>query len=185
MAIIYKRKREKRVKTFGNIASISQTHRFHKFYIHILISTYTFGGIAKPVAFYWFVTIVWSVKLHFWKSFKAKTAKKWPKSGKIEPVYPTTTFHKIYIDISLCMGYPAGELLVLGWEHHFWALCHPSTVLRAYAFKSPKIYGSTYFEMIHFKCTIPAIRCIIPVLLCYTDSWFDFGIWSSCFKTKA
>ena len=25
------------------------------------------------------------------------------------------------------------------------------------------------FEMIHFKCTI-------PVLLCYADSWFDFGI---------
>jgi len=38
--------------------------------------------------------------------------KKWekrPKTGKIEPVYPATTFHKIYIDISLCMGYPAGE----------------------------------------------------------------------------
>ena len=63
--------------------------------------------------------------------------KKWPKSGKIDPVYPATTFHKIYINISLCMGYPAGELLVLGWE----ALCHSSTVLEA--FKSPKIYGST------------------------------------------
>ena len=33
-----------------------------------------------------------------------------------------------------------------------------------------------YFEMIHFKCTIPAIGCTIPVLLCYADSWFDFGI---------
>ena len=68
--------------------------------------------------------------------------KKWPKSGKIEPVYPATTFHKIYIDISLCMGYPAGELLiVLGWELHFQALFHSSTVLGA--FKGPKIYGST------------------------------------------
>ena len=28
------------------------------------------------------------------------------------------------------------------------------------------------FEMIHFKCTIPAIGCTIPVLLCYADSWF-------------
>ena len=62
------------------------------------------------------------------------------------------------------MGYPAGELLVLGWELRFQALCHSSTVLGA--FKGPKIYGST----------IPAIGCIIPVLLCYADSWFDFGI---------
>ena len=72
-----------------------------------------------------------------------KKWKKWPKSGKIEPVYPATTFHKIYIDISLYMGYPAGELLVnvLGWELRFQALCHSSTVLGA--FKGPKIYGST------------------------------------------
>ena len=66
---------------------------------------------------------------------------KWPKSGKIEPVYPDTTFHKIYIDISLYMGYPAGELLVRGWELLFQALCHSSTVLEA--FKGSKIYGST------------------------------------------
>ena len=66
---------------------------------------------------------------------------KWPKSGKIEPVYPATTFHKIYIDISLCMGCPAGELLVLGWELRFQALCHSSTF--SGAFKGPKIYGST------------------------------------------
>ena len=75
--------------------------------------------------------------------FKAKKAKKWPKSGRVEPVYPTTTliFHKIYIDISLCMGYPAGELLVLGLELLFQALCHSSTVLEV--FKGPNIYGST------------------------------------------
>ena len=60
---------------------------------------------------------------------------------EIEPVYPTTTFHKIYIDISICMGYPAGELLVLGLELLFQALCHSSTVLEV--FKGPKIYGST------------------------------------------
>ena len=123
------------------IASIRQTHRFHKFYIHISLSTHTLGGIAKPVAFYWFVTIVWSVKLHFWKCFKGKKAKKWPKSGKIEPVYPTTTFHKIYIDISLCMGHSAGELLVLGLELLFQALCHSSTVLEV--FKGLKFYEST------------------------------------------
>ena len=35
------------------------------------------------------------------------------------------------------MGYPAGELLVLGWELHFQALCHSSTVLGA--FQGPKI----------------------------------------------
>ena len=32
------------------------------------------------------------------------------------------------------------------------------------------------FEMIHFKCTIPAIGCTVSVLLGYADSWFDFGI---------
>jgi len=39
------------------------------------------------------------------------------------------------------MGYPAGELLVLGLELLFQALCHASTVLEV--FKGPKIYGST------------------------------------------
>ena len=58
LAIIYKLKVEKRGENFGNIASISQTHLFHNFYIHISLSTHTSGGIAKPVAFYWFVTIV-------------------------------------------------------------------------------------------------------------------------------
>jgi len=58
LAIIYKLKSGKRVKTFVNIASISQTHHFHKLYIHISLSTHTPGGIAKPVAFYWLVTIV-------------------------------------------------------------------------------------------------------------------------------
>jgi hypothetical protein len=79
----------------------------------------------------------------FGSVLRLKKQKKWPnlKSGKIEPVYPATTFHKIYIDISLCMGYPAGEPLVLVWELHFQALCHSSTVLGA--FKGPKIYGST------------------------------------------
>ena len=41
LAIICKLKRGKRVKTFGNIASISQTHHFHKFYIHFSLSTHT------------------------------------------------------------------------------------------------------------------------------------------------
>ena len=58
LAIIYKLKVGKRGEKFENIASISQTHRFHNFYIHISLSTHTSGGIAKPVAFYWFVTIV-------------------------------------------------------------------------------------------------------------------------------
>ena len=87
---------------------------------------------------------------------------------EIEPVYLTTTFHKIYIDFSICMGYPAGQLLVLGLELLFQALCHSSTVLA-------KFMDQHNFEMIHFKCTIPAIQCSIPVLLCYVDQWFDFG----------
>ena len=77
----------------------------------------------------------------FGSVLRLKKREKWPKSGKIEPVYPATIFHKIYIDISLCMGYPAGELLVLGLELLFQALCHSSTVLGE--FKGPKIYGST------------------------------------------
>ena len=77
----------------------------------------------------------------FGSVLRLKKWKKWPKSGKIEPVYPATTFHKIYIDISLCTGYPAGELLVLEWELLFQALCHSSTVLEA--FKGPKNYEST------------------------------------------
>ena len=50
-------KRGKRSEFLGNRASISQTHLFHKFYIHISLSTHTSGGIAKPVAFDWFVFI--------------------------------------------------------------------------------------------------------------------------------
>ena len=75
----------------------------------------------------------------FGSVLRQKKRKKWPKSWKIEPVYPTTTFHKIYIDISLCMGNPAGKLLVLGLELLFQALCHASTVLEV--FKGPKIYA--------------------------------------------
>ena len=45
------------------------------------------------------------------------------------------------IDFSLWMGYPAGELLVLGLKLLFQALCHSSTVLEV--FKGPKNYGST------------------------------------------
>ena len=129
------------------------------------------------MAFYWFVTFVCSFKLHFWECFKAKDSKKWPKSGKMEPVYPTTTFHKIYIaiDISLCMEYPAGELLVLGLELLFQTLCYSSKFLEVC--KGPKIFNDQHnFEMVHFKCIIPAIQCTIPVLLCYVDQWFDFGI---------
>ena len=74
------------------------------------------------------------------------------------------------------MGYPAGELLVLGLELLFQALCHSSTVLKV--FKGPKLMDQHNFELIHFKCIIPAIaiQCIIPVLLCYVDQGFDFGI---------
>ena len=72
------------------------------------------------------------------------------------------------------MGYPAGELLVLGWELLFKALCHSSTVLEA--FKVQKFMDQHNFEMIPCKCIIPTIQCIILVLLCYVDQWFDFGI---------
>ena len=40
LAIIYMLKVGKRGENFGNIASISQTHLFHNFYIHISLSTH-------------------------------------------------------------------------------------------------------------------------------------------------
>ena len=59
LALIYMLKVGKRGENFGNIASISQTHLFHKFILHhISLSTHTSGGIAKPVTFYRFDTIV-------------------------------------------------------------------------------------------------------------------------------
>ena len=52
--------------------------------------------------------------------------------------------------------------------------------------KGQKIMDQHKFEMIHFKCIIPAIQCIIPVsnLLCYVVQWFDFENLSSRFKMK-
>ena len=94
--------------------------------------------------------------------------------GNIARISQTHRFHKFYIHISLSMEYPAGELLGLGLELLFQALCHSSTVLEV--FKGPKFMDQHNFETIHFKCTIPAIQCIIPVLLCYVEQWFDFGI---------
>ena len=84
LEIIYKLKRGKRVKMFGNIASISQTHHFHKFYIHISLSTHTPGGIAKPVAFYWLVTIILSEVLNsiFGSVLRQKKQKNGQNLGK-------------------------------------------------------------------------------------------------------
>ena len=141
LAIIYKLKEVKRGENFGNIASISQTHLFHKFYIHISLSTHTSGSIAKPVAFYWFVTIVWSFKLHFWKCFKTKKAGKMAKIWKNRASLSSHNISQNLHQYFTFMGYPAGELLVLGWELRFQALCLSSTAFGA--FKGPKIYGST------------------------------------------
>ena len=74
---------------------------------------------------------------------------------------------QIYIDISLCMGYRAGERLVLGLELLFQALCHASTVWKY--LKVQKFMDQHNFETIHFKCTI-------PVLLCYEDITLEFKI---------
>ena len=76
------------------------------------------------------------------------------------------------------MGYPAGKLLVLGLELLFQALCHASTVLEVFK-KVQKIMDQHNFEMIHFKCTIPAIQCTIPVLLCYVDITLEFKVHAS------
>ena len=63
------------------------------------------------------------------------------------------------------MGYSAGNLLVLGLE----VLFQPYAILQQFwkYSKVQKIVDQHNFEMIHFKCIIPAIQCIIPVLLCY------------------
>ena len=62
------------------------------------------------------------------------------------------------------MGYPAGELLVLGWELRFQALAIHQQFWEH--LKVQKIMDQHNFEMIHFKFTIPAIGCTIniPVL---------------------
>ena len=73
--------------------------------------------------------------------YKLKGGKRGENFGNIASISQTHLFHKIYIHISLCMGYPANELFVLGLELHFQALYHSSTGLGA--FKGPKIYGST------------------------------------------
>jgi len=59
------------------------------------------------------------------------------------------------------MGYAVGELLVLGLELLFQVLCHSSPVLKY--LNVQKVMDQHNFEMIHFKCIIPAIQCIIPV----------------------
>ena len=38
------------------------------------------------------------------------------------------------------------------------------------------------FEMIHFKCTIPAIGCTIPVLLCSSKRQTRFEVSAVCFE---
>ena len=42
--------------------------------------------------------------------------------------------------------------------------------------KVQEIMDQHNFEMIHFICINSAIQCIIPVLLCYVEEWFDLGI---------
>ena len=167
---------EKRDENFGNVASISQTHLFHKLYIHISLSAHTPEDIAKPVAFYWFVTIAWSFKLHFQEFFKVKKVKNARNFGKKEPIYPTTTFHKIYIDISLCMGYILlASYLFLVWSYSF-KLYAIHQQFWKYLKDVQNYMDQHNFEMICIKCTIPAIQCIILVLLCYVHQSFDFGI---------
>ena len=138
LAIIYKLKGGKRGENFGNIASISQPHLFYIIFhiLHTLLA-------ALPSQWLFIGLILLSEVLNsiFGSVLRLKKQKKWPKSGKIEPVYPATTFHKIYIDISLCMGCPAGELLFLGGSFAFKLYAIHQQFLRA--FKGPTIYGST------------------------------------------
>ena len=78
----------------------------------------------------------------FGSVLRLKKQEKWPKPGKNRASLSSHNISQnLHRYISLCMGYPAGELLVLGWELLFQALCHSSTVLEV--FKGPKIYGST------------------------------------------
>ena len=161
MAIIYKLKRGKRMKIFGNIDSISQTHRFHKFFIHISLSTHTAGDIAKPVTFYWFVTIVWRAKLHFWKCFNSKKAKKmdkiWENRASLSKHNISQNLHRFFTLNGISC------YLFLVWSYSF-KLYAIHQQLWKYL-KVQKFMSQHNFETIHFKCTIPAIQCIIPVLL--------------------
>ena len=129
----------------GNRASISQPHIFHKFYIHISLSAHTSGSIAKPVTFYWFVTIVWSFKLHFWKCFMTKKVEKMAKIWKNRA---SLSSHNISQNLHRYFTLSAGERFVLGWELCFQALCHSSTVLKH--LKVQKCMDQDSFKMIHY-----------------------------------
>ena len=148
----------KRGQNFGNIASISQTHLFHKFYIHISLSTHTSGCIAKPVAFYWFVTIVWSFKLHFWKCFKTKKAEKMAKIWKNRA---SLLSHNISQNLH--------RYFTLYGISCWWATC--------------SWVGASLSSFMPFINSFGSISR--SKNLSIADSWFNFGIWSSCFKTKA
>jgi len=82
--------------------------------------------------------------------------------------------HKIYINISLLWDILLVSYLFLGGTFAFKLYAFHQQLLEH--LKVQKFMDQHNFEMIHFKCTIPAIGCTIPVLLCYADSWFDFGI---------
>ena len=75
------------------------------------------------------------------------------------------------------MGYSAGKLLVLGLERLF----QPYAIHQQFwkYSKVQKFMNQHNFEMIHFKCIIPAIQCIIPVLLCYVDTTLEFKVHAS------
>ena len=63
-------------------------------------------------------------------------AKIWKNRANLSSKNISQNLHRLLT----CMGYPAGELLILMWELRFQALCHSSTVFEA--FKGPKTFGS-------------------------------------------
>ena len=183
LAIFYKLKREEKGWNFGNIASISQTHLFHIFYIHISLSTHTSGSIAKPVAFYWFVTIVWSFKLHFWKCFKTKKvgkmAKIWKNRASLSSHNISQNLHRYFTVYGI---YPASKLLVLGLELLFKAFCHSSTVLEAHVKKHPRNQTTNFRRWSWWWCGMTAINVVnsnvLEVHFCAPDCSMHAWYWA-------
>ena len=101
--------------------------------------------------------------------------------GYVLAVSPSVTFLKVYIYFrpTSIFHFNIWDILLVSY-----LFLGGSFAFKLYAIhqqfwkhlKVQKLMDQHNFEMILFKCTIFAIRCIIPYLLCYADSWFDFGI---------
>ena len=143
-SVLRLKKREKWTKS-GKIEPVYPATTFHKIYIHISLSTHTSGSIAKPVAFYWFVTIVWSFKLHFWKCFKTKKAGKmakiWKNRASLSSHNISQNLHRYFTLYGISCWWASYSCSWVGASLSSFMPFINS--LNFGSMKGPKIYGST------------------------------------------